>query len=100
RSAAKPRCTPRSRCHCCRIRAARRTASARGTDVGFRFRLASFLIATLVVVQVVTAVLVYGVTRRELVAEGGRQLELSADAFGRQLDGVAERLAASVAVLA
>jgi diguanylate cyclase (GGDEF)-like protein len=68
--------------------------------MGFRFRLASFFVAALVIVQVLTAVLVYQVSRRELIAEGGRQLGVSATAFGRQLEETSERVADSVQVLA
>jgi diguanylate cyclase (GGDEF)-like protein len=68
--------------------------------MGFRFRLASFLVAALVSVQVLTAGLVYSVTRHELIDEGKRQLGVSATAFGRQLDDISERVAASVQVLA
>ena len=53
--------------------------------MGFRFRLASFLVAALVTVQVLTAGLVYSVTRHQLIDEGKRQLGISASAFGRQL---------------
>ena len=35
--------------------------------MGFRFRLASFFVAGLVTVQVLTAVLAYQVSRRELI---------------------------------
>ena len=68
--------------------------------MGFRFRLASFLVAALVTVQVLTAGLVYSVTRHELIDEGKRQLGVSAAAFGRQLDDISDRVAASVQVLA
>ena len=68
--------------------------------MGFRFRLASFLVAALVTVQVLTAGLVYSVTRHGLIDEGRRQLGVSATAFGRQLDDISERVAASVQVLA
>lgn len=68
--------------------------------MGFRFRLASFLVAALVTVQVLTAVLVYSVTRHELINEGKRQLGVAAISFGRQLDDISERVAASVQVLA
>lgn len=68
--------------------------------MGFRFRLASFLVAALVTVQVLTAALVYSVTRHELIDEGKRQLGVSATAFGRQLDDISERVAVSVQVLA
>jgi hypothetical protein len=68
--------------------------------MGFRFRLASFLVLALVTVQVLTAGLVYSVTRHQLIDEGKRQLGVSASAFGRQLDDISERVAASVQVLA
>jgi hypothetical protein len=68
--------------------------------MGFRFRLASFLVAALVTVQVLTAGLVYSVTRHQLIDEGKRQLDVAASAFGRQLDDISERVAASVQVLA
>jgi diguanylate cyclase (GGDEF)-like protein len=67
--------------------------------MGFRFRLASFLVAALVTVQVLTAALVYSVTRHQLIDEGKRQLGISASAFGRQLDDISARVAASVEVL-
>lgn len=67
--------------------------------MGFRFRLASFLVAALVTVQVLTAGLVYSVTRHQLIDEGKRQLGISASAFGRQLDDISARVAASVEVL-
>lgn len=67
--------------------------------MGFRFRLASFLVAALVTVQLLTAILVYSVTRRELIDEGKRQLGVSAEAFGNQLDDISQRVAASVQVL-
>lgn len=68
--------------------------------MGFRFRLASFLVAALVTVQVLTAGLVYSVTRHQLIDEGKRQLAVAATAFGRQLEDISERVAASVQVLA
>ena len=68
--------------------------------MGFRFRLASFLVLALVSVQVLTAALVYSVTRHQLIDEGKRQLGISATAFGRQLDDISERVAGSVQVLA
>jgi diguanylate cyclase (GGDEF)-like protein len=67
--------------------------------MGFRFRLASFLVAALVTIQVLTAGLVYSVTRHQLIDEGKRQLGISASAFGRQLDDISARVAASVEVL-
>ncbi|HEY2345969.1 MAG TPA: EAL domain-containing protein [Xanthomonadaceae bacterium] len=68
--------------------------------MGFRFRLASFFVAALVIVQALTAVLVYEVTRRELIGEGQRQLGVAATAFARQLDDLSERVATNVQVLA
>ncbi|MGN6512030.1 MAG: putative bifunctional diguanylate cyclase/phosphodiesterase [Lysobacteraceae bacterium] len=65
----------------------------------FRSRLAWFFVATLVAVQALTAVLVYGVTRHELIGEGQRQLDVAARAFARQLDDLSDRVAASVHVL-
>src|SRR5688572_4412087 len=68
--------------------------------MGFRFRLASFFVAALVTVQLLTAVLVYQVSRRQLIDEGKRQLGVSAEAFSHQLDETSDRVAASVQVLA
>ncbi|HTA63965.1 MAG TPA: EAL domain-containing protein [Xanthomonadaceae bacterium] len=68
--------------------------------MGFRFRLASFFVAALVIVQALTAVLVYEVTRRELIGEGQRQLGVASTAFARQLDDLSGRVAANVQVLA
>ncbi len=68
--------------------------------MGFRFRLASFFVAALVAVQGLTAVLVYEVTRHELIGEGQRQLGVASTAFARQLDDISERVAASVQVMA
>ncbi|MEO8742718.1 MAG: EAL domain-containing protein [Lysobacteraceae bacterium] len=68
--------------------------------MGFRFRLASFFVAALIIVQGLTAVLVYEVTRHELIGEGQRQLGVASTAFARQLDDVSERVAASVQVMA
>lgn len=67
--------------------------------MGFRLRLALFLVAVLVGVQVLTWALVYEVTRREVIAQGERQLATAADAFVRQLDDIAQRVAESVQVL-
>ena len=68
--------------------------------MGFRFRLASFFVAALVVVQCLTALLVYRVARHELVQEGQRQLQVASDAFVRQLGDVSARVADSVNLLA
>lgn len=67
--------------------------------MSFRLRLALFFVAALVAVQALTAVLVYEVTRHELIQEGQRQLGVAATAFARQLDDISDRVAASVRVL-
>ncbi|MBV8167152.1 MAG: diguanylate cyclase, partial [Alphaproteobacteria bacterium] len=66
----------------------------------FRNRLVLFLIATLVIVQALTAVAVYGFTRRALIAEGKGQLAQSAGVFLRQLDNMADQAAERVRILA
>jgi diguanylate cyclase (GGDEF)-like protein len=65
----------------------------------FRVRLASFLVATLAILQILTALLVYEVTRRELIAQGEQQLAMAGKAFARQLDDVSARVADNVQVL-
>ncbi|WP_201316386.1 EAL domain-containing protein [Dyella sp. EPa41] len=67
---------------------------------GFRMRLTLFVVTTIVAIQLVTAVLVTQITRHQLVAEGERQLAVSADAFVSQLDDVSARVAESVQILA
>ncbi|KGQ20312.1 Phosphodiesterase transmembrane protein [Lysobacter dokdonensis DS-58] len=68
--------------------------------MNFRIRLASFFVAALVVMQGLTAFLVYRVTRSELIGEGQRQLDVAARAFAGQLDELSNRVSASVQVLA
>ena len=68
--------------------------------MSFRVRLASLFVAALFLVQGVTAVLVYRVTRHELVEEGQRQLDVAARAFSAQLEDISRRVASSVQVLA
>jgi diguanylate cyclase (GGDEF)-like protein len=65
----------------------------------FRLRLASFLVASLAVLQIMTALLVYEVTRRQIIGEGEHQLALASTAFSRQLDDVSARVADNVSVL-
>jgi diguanylate cyclase (GGDEF)-like protein len=67
--------------------------------MGFRLRLALFFVATLVAVQLLTAGLVYEVTRRALVTEGERQLTANAQAFVAQMDDISVRVAGNVEVL-
>jgi diguanylate cyclase (GGDEF)-like protein len=68
--------------------------------MSFRLRLALLFVTTLVAVQVFTAVLVYEVARRGVIAEGERQLATGADAVARQLDDISNRVADNVHVLA
>lgn len=68
-------------------------------SMGFRLRLALFFVATLVTVQLLTAGLVYEVTRRALVTEGERQLTANAQAFVAQMDDISARIAGNVEVL-
>lgn len=68
--------------------------------MSFRLRLALLFVTTLVAVQVFTAVLVYEVARRGVIAEGERQLAAGADAVARQLDDISARVADNVHVLA
>ena len=67
--------------------------------MGFRLRLALFFVATLVAVQLLTAALVYEVTRRALVTEGERQLTANAQAFVAQMDDISARIGGNVEVL-
>lgn len=68
--------------------------------MNFRLRLALLFVTTLVAVQVFTAVLVYEVARRAVIAEGERQLAAGAEAVARQLDDISSRVADNVHVLA
>ncbi|MHA6205890.1 putative bifunctional diguanylate cyclase/phosphodiesterase [Dyella soli] len=68
--------------------------------LGFRLRLTLFVVTTIVAVQALTAVLVTQITRHQLIAEGGRQLTMSANTFVNQLDDISARVAESVQVLA
>src|SRR4029077_13908498 len=65
----------------------------------FRLRLASFLVASLAVLQIMPALLVYEVTRRQIIGEGEHQLALASTSFSRQLDDVSVRVADNVSVL-
>lgn len=66
----------------------------------FRNRLVLFLVATLAIVQALTALSVYGFTRRALIAEGKSQLARSADVFVRQLANMSDQAAERVRILA
>lgn len=67
--------------------------------MSFRVRLVSFLVATLALLQIATALLVYEVTRHQLIAQGEQQLIVASRAFARQLDDVSARVADNVQVL-
>lgn len=66
----------------------------------FRTRLALFLVATLAVVQVLTALSVYTFTRRALIAQGKNQLADAAAVFVRQLDDISDHTSERVRILA
>jgi diguanylate cyclase (GGDEF)-like protein len=66
----------------------------------FRNRLALFLVATLAIVQALTALSVYGFTRRALIAEGKSQLAQSGEVFLRQLANMSDQAAERVRILA
>lgn len=67
--------------------------------LGFRTRLALFFVATLILVQGVTAVLAYDVARRQLVKEGGHQLTASAAAFVAQMNDLSASVANGVQIM-
>ncbi len=67
--------------------------------LSFRLRLALLFVATLVIVQLLTAGLIYEVTRRALVAEGELQLTSNAGAFVAQMNDISARIAANVEVI-
>ena len=67
--------------------------------LGFRTRLALFFVATLILVQGLTAVLAYDVARRQLVKEGGHQLSANADAFVAQMNDLSASVANGVQIM-
>ncbi len=71
-----------------------------GRRMGFRRRLTVFLMATLALVQALTAVSVYSFTRSTLIEQGKVQLVDAAGLFVRQLDEIGAQVAADVQVLA
>jgi len=68
-------------------------------QLSFRLRLGLLFVATLVIVQVLTAGLIYQVTRHALLTEGEHQLTENAAAFVSQMDDVSARVAANVEVI-
>ncbi len=67
--------------------------------MSFRKRLIVFLIATLIGVQVLTALFAYGVIRSNLVEQARSQLRATASVFTRQLNLLSERVTDDVEVL-
>jgi len=67
--------------------------------MSFRQRLALFLIVTLIGVQALTAMFVFGFVRANLVDQGKRELAATASVFVRQLDVLSERVGDDVTVL-
>jgi len=67
--------------------------------LGFRTRLALFFVATLILVQGLTAVLAYDVARRQLVKEGGHQLSANAGAFVAQMNDLSASVANGVQIM-
>lgn len=67
--------------------------------LSFRLRLGLLFVATLVIVQLMTAVLIYEVTRRALVTEGQLRLSTNAQAFVSQMDDISERVAGNVELI-
>src|SRR5258706_3022874 len=67
--------------------------------MSFTNRLALFLIATLVGVQILTALLAYGIVRSNLVQQGRQELAATAGVFMRQLRVLSGRVADDVEVL-
>jgi len=67
--------------------------------MGFRQRLALFLVATLIGLQALTVILAYGVVHRNLIDRATRELEGATAAFTRQLDLLSQNVADDVTVL-
>jgi signal transduction histidine kinase len=68
--------------------------------MGFRNRLALFLVVALIAVQGLTVFAAYGVVRQNLVEQGRQGLKTAADVFMRQLTMLSERVSDGVQVLA
>ncbi len=67
--------------------------------MNFRQRLGLFLIITLVVVQVLTALSAYFYLRRDLLARAQREMATTMGVFTRQMDFLSERVADGVEVM-
>src|SRR6185295_5629906 len=70
-----------------------------GAMMSFRQRLALLMIGTLIVVQIFTAVVSYGLVRSNLIEQGKRELASTTAVFMRQLNVLSERVADDVQVL-
>ena len=67
--------------------------------MSFRHRLALFLIATLVVVQVLTAIVAYSYLQHSLIEREKAELTASSEMFTRQLNLISQNVASDVRVL-
>src|SRR5215472_5492364 len=67
--------------------------------MGFRHRLALFLIVTLAVVQALTAVVAYSYLRHSLIEREKAELTASSKVFTRQLNLIAQNVASDVRLL-
>ncbi|MGQ0740982.1 MAG: ATP-binding protein [Alphaproteobacteria bacterium] len=67
--------------------------------MSFRHRLALLLVVTLVAVQALTALFIYGYVRSDLVKKAERELTAELEQFTRQLDFLSERVTDGVQVL-
>jgi len=67
--------------------------------MSFRYRLALFLIATLVAIQALAATFAYTYLHRSLIERGKRELLAEMGVFTRQLDFLSERVTDAVKVL-
>jgi signal transduction histidine kinase len=67
--------------------------------MGFRYRLALFLVLMLVAVQALTAAVAYGYLRHSLIEKAEAELTASGKSFARQLDLISESAASDVKVL-
>ncbi len=68
-------------------------------QLGFRHRLALFLVVTLAAVQVLTALVAYSYLRASLTEKAKSDLKTATDVFQRQLSVLSERVADDVQVL-
>ena len=68
-------------------------------QLGFRHRLALFLVVTLAAVQVLTAIVAYSYLRASLIEKAKNQLTTATHVFQRQISVLSERVADDVQVL-